>query len=137
MNPSTGQSSKEIAGRIVRLRKICLVHRYIYYVAGQSLVDDPTYDGWERELRRLVEQYPDIAAKADYDEDCPSRSVGSSLCAGYPRELQMVAESLLIYNPENFEWWAKVTSPEFELEIAEMEAQRNEEPAGDLFSLLQ
>lgn len=104
----------EVAKQIAKRRRQCLVHRYIYYVRGENLIDDPTYDLWERELRALVTAHPDIAAATVYDDDCPSRHVGSSNLWDYPREIQHLGDSLLKYNPENFDWWVKVTSPQEE-----------------------
>jgi NAD-dependent DNA ligase len=101
----------DIAELILRRRKQCLVHRYLYYYRNDPQVSDQQYDAFERELKQLVAQYPDIAAQVEYDDMCPSRCVGSSNLWDYPRELQMVAESLRVYNMENLEWWAKVTAP--------------------------
>lgn len=100
--------TEEIAALILRRRKQCLIHRYLYYVNSESLISDAEYDRLERELRQLVSEYPAIAATVAFDEDCPSRTVGSSNIWDYPRELQYVAESLAVYNPANIDWWAKV-----------------------------
>lgn len=97
-----------VAEKILRRRKQCLVHRYLYYVQSDSIIEDSFYDSLERELRELVAQYPEIAATVAYHEDCPSQHVGSGNLDDYPRELQMVAESLRIYNMNNLDWWFKV-----------------------------
>jgi DNA ligase (NAD+) len=102
----------DAAAQILRRRKQCLVHRYLYYVLNTPLIDDQQYDAFERELRTLVEQFPHIAELVKYADDCPTKTVGSSMIGDYPRDLQMVAESLHVYNMENLEWWMKVTSPD-------------------------
>lgn len=116
MSSLTAQRVEEIAATILRRRKQCLVHRFIYYVRSESMIDDRTYDFWQKELDTLVHQYPDIAATVAYADDCPSRKVGSSNLWDYPRELQHAGDSLLEYNPGNLEWWSRVTSPEFKSE---------------------
>ena len=89
----------EIRALISRRRAQVLVHRYLYYVLNQSLINDFDYDMLERELAELVAAYPDIAATARYAEDCPVGKVGSSRIEDYPRYLQCVAHSLLSYDP--------------------------------------
>lgn len=101
-------SENQTEALLRKRRRQCLVHRYIYYVRGETLIEDATYDIWERELRALVTAHPDIAARVEFDEDCPSRSVGSSNIWDYPKEIQHLGESLLVYNPSNLEWFAKV-----------------------------
>ena len=83
------------AEQIVRRRKQLIVHRYLYYVRSASLIDDFTYDMWERDLRLLVADNAELAARLPYDEECPTKGVGSSNLWDYPRELQILADSLL------------------------------------------
>lgn len=112
----------DVAAQILRRRKQCLVHRYLYYVRAEPQIDDFTYDMWERELRALVTTNPAIAEAVEYADDCPTKTVGSSNLSDYPRELQMVGESLRIYNMENLDWWAKVTGPQEETnEVGQVE----------------
>ncbi len=87
----------ETAAKICRRRRQCLVHRYLYYVKCEPLIDDFAYDLLERDLRTLVEENAELAASLLYADDCPTKSVGSSNLSGYPREMQCVAESLLAY----------------------------------------
>jgi len=82
---------------ITRRRKQLLVHRFCYYVRAESLIDDLTYDIWERELRQAVEENKELAATLPYADDCPLTCVGSSNLSDYPRELQHVADSLLCF----------------------------------------
>jgi NAD-dependent DNA ligase len=78
------------------------VHRYLYYVRGQAIIADTRYDEFESELRELVTFYPALADAAPYSDECPSKTVGSSMCGDYPRGLQHVAESLLVYDPSKY-----------------------------------
>lgn len=108
------QSNEEIVRRVSKLRRICLVHRYLYYVKAAPLIDDCEYDRFERELVTLLAQN-EWAARLGYSPaDCPTLRPGSSLLENYPKETQCLGESLLLYNPSNIEWWAKVTDPEFD-----------------------
>lgn len=87
----------EVKQQIERRRKQLLVHRFVYYVRGESLITDFQYDMWERELRELVTKYPEVATRALYDDDCPTKVVGSSNLWDYPRELQYVGDSLIAF----------------------------------------
>lgn len=87
----------DVKKQIERRRKQLLVHRYIYYVLGESLITDFQYDTWERELRELVTLHPEIATQAVYDDDCPTKVVGSSNLWDYPRELQYLGDSLIAF----------------------------------------
>lgn len=98
----------DVRKQIEKRRAQCLIHRYAYYVRSTSLVADQQYDALERELKELVSKYPEIAAVAKYADECPTQNVGSSNIWDYPRSIQVLTESLLIYNDENLEWMAKV-----------------------------
>lgn len=52
------QSIKE---KIQQRRLQMLLHSYIYYEKGTSIVSDATFDRWAYELRDLQKQYPEIA----------------------------------------------------------------------------
>ena len=119
-----------IAAKLFRLRKQCLVHRFLYYVLCSPLIDDPAYDLLERELVAMCQQYPEIAAATPLADDCPTKRVGSSNMEDYPKELQCVAYSLIEYNPlDNPEWWDRVTAPRFEAEIQDiLEEHKHAEP---------
>lgn len=55
------KNREEIKSLITQRRKQMLVHSYIYYGLGTSIVDDATWDRWARELVQLQKQYPEIA----------------------------------------------------------------------------
>lgn len=104
---STRKTSKERAEekRIIALinkrRRQCLIHRYLYYVKSEPLIDDYKYDMLERELRSLVEAHPALSHIAPFDSMCPARIVGSSNREDYPRAIEQLAESLLSYARKN------------------------------------
>lgn len=76
-----------------------MVHRYLYYILSESLIDDYTYDMWEWELKKLVSEHPQEAGQARYGEMlCPTRCVGSSNADDYLPEIRDIAESLLNYS---------------------------------------
>jgi hypothetical protein len=86
------------ARQIVKRRTQLLIHRYLYYVRCEPLIDDFTYDMMERELKALVVENPEIAAAVRYAADCPTQTVGTSNLWGYPREVQYLGDSLLAFN---------------------------------------
>lgn len=87
----------DVAAQIVRRRKQLLVHRFIYYVRGESVITDLQYDTWERELRWLVREHHNLADECAYADDCPTKCVGSSNLWDYPRELQHVGDALIAW----------------------------------------
>lgn len=49
-----------------------LIHSCIYYVLGENLISDETFDCWAKELLNLQNEYPDISKEviwADAFED--------------------------------------------------------------------
>lgn len=119
--------------QIEKRRAQCLVHRYLYYYKNESLVTDAFYDNLERELRALVSQYPRVAATAKYDEDCPTRAVGSSILDTYPKAIQMLGDSLAIYNPENLDWLARLQEAQENKEILDEPIAENSKHQPSLF----
>jgi DNA ligase (NAD+) len=71
-NKSMTGEQKRVAQLTEELRR----HEYLYYVLDQPKISDAEYDGLMRELRRLEEQHPELAAP-----DSPTQRVG-----GAPRE---------------------------------------------------
>ncbi len=88
-------TAQAITAQIVRYRTICLAHRYLYYVKAESIISDVIYDGLERKLRDLIDKYPDIASKSDYNLICPTTTLGSDLADTYPRRIKQMADTLL------------------------------------------
>jgi NAD-dependent DNA ligase len=95
-----GFSPREIIELIRRRRLQCLVHRYLYYVLGETLITDAKYDQFERDLKALVARHPELERKVCWDFLCPSRNVGSSNPEDYPRQIEQIALSLLAYQKE-------------------------------------
>jgi NAD-dependent DNA ligase len=59
------QSTKE---KINQLRYKMMIHSYIYYRLGDSIIDDSDFDRWGNELVALQEKYPQIASECVYAE---------------------------------------------------------------------
>jgi len=58
----------EIKELINRRRRQILIHSCIYYRLNSSIWTDSQYDQKARELQKLQEQYPDIAAECDFHD---------------------------------------------------------------------
>lgn len=72
----------------------------MYYVKAETLISDQEYDRLERDLRKLVTEFPEEAIKAAFSLMCPVTSVGSSSADDYPRLIEQIAESLLKFDKE-------------------------------------
>jgi len=92
---------RQVISEIARLRTICLIHRYLYYVKSEAIISDQAYDVHERKLKKLVADNPTLEYEADNFSYCPTRIVGSSLADDYPRRIEQLAESLLKYHKED------------------------------------
>lgn len=88
---------KQVISDITKLRAICLIHRYAYYVRCAPLISDAQYDVFERKLKQLVINNPHLAFEADNQAYCPTQSVGSDNPEDYPRRIEQLAESLLAH----------------------------------------
>lgn len=55
-------TTHSLAELIAQRQRQVVVHAFLYYVCGESIVSDATYERWFRELGRLQAQHPDIAA---------------------------------------------------------------------------
>jgi hypothetical protein len=62
--------NEEILSLISKRHRQLLVHSYIYYVLGQNLIQDYTFDMWRRELVDLHKKYPEESQKAPYYDIC-------------------------------------------------------------------
>lgn len=52
------QLNNSICELIKRRRRQMMVHSYIYYRLGTSIIDDYTFDKWAYELKDLQNKYP-------------------------------------------------------------------------------
>lgn len=57
-----------IAEKIQQRRLQILVHSCIYYELNKNVVSDKQWDEWARELKKLQEQYPNIAEQVIWNE---------------------------------------------------------------------
>ena len=80
---------------IRRRRRQLMVHRYIYYCRDRNLIPDQTYDKWNAELLQMERDYPDIAALVEYNDNSPTKTVGSSYEEDYPLWVIRTAQGLL------------------------------------------
>jgi hypothetical protein len=58
--------SDNIRELITQRRRQMLVHSFIYYRLGTSIISDATFDRWAYELRDLQRSYPEIAAACPF-----------------------------------------------------------------------
>lgn len=59
----------KIAERISQLRQMILIHSCIYYKLNDNIISDEKFDEFSRELVRLQNSYPDIAANVRYADE--------------------------------------------------------------------
>jgi len=57
-----------IPALINRRRRQILIHSYIYYKLGASIIADHTWDKWARDLVDLQKAYPKIAKTVAYHD---------------------------------------------------------------------
>ena len=105
---ASNKKDKEVISQISKYRTIALIHRYAYYVRCAPLISDAQYDVFERKLKQLVINNPQLAFEADNQAYCPTQSVGSDNPEDYPRRIEQLAESLLTYKGDH----GKATVPE-------------------------
>lgn len=55
-----------IVNRISFLRKLILIHSYLYYYIGFNVIEDYEYDNYGRELIDLQNRFVDEAKAANY-----------------------------------------------------------------------
>lgn len=61
--------NKEIKDLIKRRRRQIMVHSFIYYRLGTSVIDDKTFDRWAYQLRDLQKAYPKESKDVEMYED--------------------------------------------------------------------
>ena len=59
-------TDEEVLELMVRRRRQLLIHSYIYYGRGTSLISDGQWDRWARELERLNAEYPVLAGTGEF-----------------------------------------------------------------------
>lgn len=57
---------KPICDRIKQLRLGLMIHSYLYYKLGKSIIPDQKWDAAARELVKLQKQYPALAKKGRF-----------------------------------------------------------------------
>lgn len=72
--------SKEVQERHDKLKALVEHHRRLYYVLDTPEIADSAYDELEDELRRIEEQYPQLA-----HESSPTRRVGGEAMAAFKK----------------------------------------------------
>ena len=78
---------QSVEERIRHLRYLCLIHRVIYYIFDESVIDDAQYTNLENELKKLVTENPELEKTIIYADICPSRNLGSSNVKDYPGKI--------------------------------------------------
>lgn len=58
----------DVVVRIVHLRRLMLVHSYLYYHANDSVVDDHQWQAWANELRDLQDACAECREVGFYDD---------------------------------------------------------------------
>lgn len=88
--------------KILQRRYQMLVHSYLYYELGESLVSDSTFDKWANELVELQESYPEEAEKVRYHRDFQDFDGSTGYDLPYDRpEVIKKAHQLLDYKRGN------------------------------------
>ena len=64
-----GGEIDEVRELIQRRRLQLLVHSYIYYRKGESLISDDIWTQWAKQLYKLQKKYPHIAKRVDYHKE--------------------------------------------------------------------
>lgn len=88
---------KVIAEKLLHRRKQVLVHSYIYYELGQSIVEDALWDKWAREVVQLQTDYPDIALRVDHHNQFIGFDATTGFHFMYDEDTKHIADRLLWY----------------------------------------
>ena len=86
--------NKEIMRLIKQRRRQLLVHSYIYYHLGTSIITDKQFDTWAYQLRDIQKQYPEESKQVEFYDSFVEWDGVSGYNLPYGK-LQDVAERLL------------------------------------------
>lgn len=87
-----------ITEKIRQRRYQMLVHSFLYYQLGESIVDDHTFDRWANELVGLQEKYPRESKKARYYREFKDFDGSSGFDLPYSMpNIQAIGYRLLAY----------------------------------------
>jgi DNA ligase (NAD+) len=86
------ESSRDVAARIVELRKRLDHHNYRYHVLDDPEIPDVEYDRMFRELQELEAAHPEL-----HSEDSPTQRVGGAAVTGF-REVRHLLPMLSLEN---------------------------------------
>ncbi|ERB55324.1 hypothetical protein N806_29830 [Rhodococcus sp. P27] len=64
---AAGRVTQTIPERINHLRRLLIIHSYLYYVRNKTLVSDAQFDKWAYELVDLQARYPEESAGVEYE----------------------------------------------------------------------
>lgn len=85
---------------INRLQRIIILHSYIYYELGDSVISDREYDGKTKELVRYKNDYPELWKNSEYYEqfgDDYNGSTGFTLYHDLDEHQQEIIQSIAKY----------------------------------------
>jgi len=83
---------------IQRRRLQILIHSYLYYREGTSIIPDSLFDTWCKELKFIQDRNPQLCEFVDYDEDFRNFDGVSGYNLNYMRpEIVSKAKQLLHY----------------------------------------
>lgn len=83
---------------INRRRHQILVHSYLYYELGESIISDYDFDYWSKELVDLQAQYPEESKAVKYYEEFKDFDGSSGFDLPYSMpNIQKTGDRLLVY----------------------------------------
>lgn len=89
-----------VTEKIQQRRYQILVHSYLYYKLGDTVIDDHTFDRWASELVELQNQYPENSREANYYNEFKDFDGSSGFDLPYDMPNIQVTSSLLLNNKE-------------------------------------
>ena len=92
-----------VTEKIKQRRYQMLVHSYLYYQLGDTVIDDYTFDRWAKELVQLQERYPNESKEADYYEEFKDFDGSSGFDLPYNMPNIQITSRLLLKNRGNYD----------------------------------